>query len=161
MKIFLTLFSVLLVGCTALPKYTYQSQTGNDPTFIFGDRFGGDAVHGPGRIFAINVKDAISNKCADFALVGSTSNNWTKLNPPTVEIKTPAGKVVAIRGTFMYGGTTCEPPTLSFVPKDAAIYSVDVKTTYNKCTLSIVQKLADSQQRAVEGLNVLTGCKDK
>jgi len=44
MKILLPLLFILLAGCTALPKYNYQSQAGTDPVFIFGDRFGESAI---------------------------------------------------------------------------------------------------------------------
>jgi hypothetical protein len=161
MKYLLPLFLTLLSGCAALPKYAYQSQTSNDPVFVFGDRFGGGPVHSPTRTFAVNIKDAVSNKCADFASVGITSNNWIKLNSPTIEIKTPAGKPVSIRGTYLYGTSTCLSPVRMFTPKEGAIYSVDIETTYNTCSLSIVQKLPNGQQGMVDGITVLPVCKDK
>lgn len=158
MKTFLPLL-LLLSGCAAMPKYAYQSQTSTDPVMVFGDRFGGGPVHSPSRTFAVNIKDAVSNKCADFASVGITSNNWIKINPPTIEIKAPAGNAVAIRGTYFYGTSTCLSPVRMFTPKEGAIYSVDIETTYNTCALSIVQKFPDGEHGSVEGLTVLPACK--
>lgn len=161
----LPLFLILLSGCTAIPKYNYQSQANTDPTIIFGDRFGRGSVNSPARSFAIDAKDAVLNKCADFEVVGTTSNHWMKLNSPTIQIKTPAGKELAIRGNYVYSSgtliTTCAPPVLMFLPKEAATYSVDIETANNKCVLSIVQKLPDGQQEKVDGTTVLPGCRDK
>ncbi|MFZ2161051.1 MAG: hypothetical protein WAW02_02430 [Sideroxyarcus sp.] len=170
MKTLLPLLLILLTGCTALPKYNYQSQASNDPVFIFGDRFGESAISSPARLFSINTKDAASNKCADFDLVGTTSNNWLRFNPSTIKIKTPVGKAVAIRGIYFYAATaanakapvtTCEPPALTFVPKVAATYSVDVDTSRSGCVLSIVRKMPDGQKEQVDGLTELPDCREQ
>lgn len=170
MKTLLLLLLILLTGCTALPKYNYQSQSSNDPVIIFGDRFGESAISSPARSFSINTKDAAVNICADFDFVGTASNNWIRFNPPTIKINTPVGKAVAIRGVYFYSAsaenakapvTTCEPSVLMFLPQVAAIYSVDVDTTHNDCSLSIVQKLPNGQQEKVEGITVLPACGDR
>ncbi|MBU1426197.1 MAG: hypothetical protein KKH12_13540 [Gammaproteobacteria bacterium] len=169
MKTFLSLLIILLTGCTALPRYNYQSQSSSDPVIIFGDRFGESAISSPARSFSINTKDAAANICTDFDFVGTTSDHWMRLNSSTIQIKAPVGRAVAIRGVYFYSATavntqapvtTCEPPVLMFPPKAAAIYSVDVDTAHNNCSLSIVQKLPNGQQEKVEGLTVLPACRD-
>lgn len=170
MKLLIPLFLILLSGCTALPKYNYQSQASNDPVFIFGDRFGEGSISSPARSFTINIKDAASNKCADFESVGTTSNHWMRLNSPTIQIKTPAGKVVVIRGIYVFSSTAvsnkvpitiCESSALAFLPKEGASYSVDVDTANNVCALSIVKKLPNGQLEKVEGLTVLPACQEQ
>lgn len=160
----LALLLILLSGCTTIPKYSYQSQASNDPEFIFGDRFGGDSINSPARTFSINIKDATSNTCSDFSMVGVTSNNWL-IKKPAIQLKTPSGKQVSIRGTYLLHPASCEPPTLIFAPKDGATYSVDVQATYPDpthiyCMLSIVQKMPDGKQEQVSGITVLPSCKD-
>jgi hypothetical protein len=163
MKKTLPLLLLLLTGCAATaPKYNYQSQVNTDPSYVFGDRFGGGSVKSPARSFAVNTKDAQANKCADFAVVGTTSNHWMKVVPRTIEIKTPTGKAVAIRSHYNYSNgfinTTCTPDVITFMPKDAATYSVDVETVDKKCTLSVVQKLPNGQTEKVDGVTVVPGC---
>jgi hypothetical protein len=158
------LLAVLLSGCgTAIPKYNYQSQANTDPAIVFGDRFGGGTVNSPARAFAVNTKDAESNKCADFEEVGTTSNHWMRVSPQTIQINTPAGKAVAIRGNYLYSSgiiiTTCTPTSLIFFPKDAAIYSVDIEITHKQCQFSVVQKLPNGQQEKIEGITILPNCK--
>jgi hypothetical protein len=163
MKKTLPLLLLLLTGCAATgAKYNYQSEVSTDPSYIFGDRFGGGSVNSPARSFAVNTRDAQANKCADFDWVGTTSNHWMKVNPKTIAIKTPTGKAVAIRSNYIYSNgfimTTCTPPVITFMPKDAATYSVDVETVDKKCTVSVVQKLPDGQTEKVDGVTDLPAC---
>jgi hypothetical protein len=163
MKRILPLLLILLTGCATAPKYNYQSQSGTDPQFIFGDRFGGGSVNSPARSFKINTTDAALNKCTDFAIVGTTSNHWMHVVPKTVEIKAPAGKSVSISSGYNYSNgfsnTTCAPPTLMFSPQEGTVYSVDIETVGGKCALSIVRKLPDGKQEPVSGITVLPACK--
>ena len=165
MKIYLALFFILLSGCTTVPKYSYQSQASTDPVFVFGDRFGGGSVNSPARSLGINTKDAAANRCADFEEIGTTSNHWMRLKSPTIQIKTPAGRAIAIRSSYLYSSgtiiTTCVPSPLMFIPREGATYSVDVEMIKRACQLSIVQKLSDGQQEKVDGVTVLPVCKDK
>jgi hypothetical protein len=165
MKILISLFLILLTGCTTVPKYSYQSQTSTDPVFVFGDRFGGGSVNSPARSFGINTEDAVANRCADFEEVGTTSNHWMRLKSRTIEIKTPAGKAITLRSSYLYSSgtliTTCAPSPLMFTPKEGASYSVDVEMINRKCQLSIVEKLPNGQQGMVDGVTVLPVCKDK
>ena len=158
------LFVILLSGCASTPKYSYQSQADADPVFIFGDRFGGGSVNSPARSFGINAKDAVANRCADFEEVGTTSNHWMRLKSPTIQIKTPAGRAVAIRGNYLYSSgiiiTTCVPSPLMFIPKDGSTYSVDVEMIKRTCSLSVVQKLPNGQQEKVDGITIFPTCKD-
>jgi hypothetical protein len=75
MKKLTPIFLIVLSGCTTLPKYNYQSRASTDPVIVFGDRFGGGAVNSPARSFGVNTKDAASNMCIDFEVVGTTSNH--------------------------------------------------------------------------------------
>ena len=172
MKTILPLFIVLLTGCVTVPKYNYQSEASADPTFIFGDRFGGGSVNGPARSFVIRVKNLASNKCAvpsDFTFVGTTSNNWAGVFSPTIQIKSPAGKMVVIGGNSEFSGasargiatTTCHGGVVTFLPKDAATYSVDIEQGGNTCHLSILQKLENGQQENVVGLTDMPKCLEK
>lgn len=163
MKRILPLLLILLTGCATTPKYNYQSQSGADPQFIFGDRFGGGSVNSPARSFKINTTDAAFNKCTDFAYVGTTSNHWMHVVPKTVEIKVPTGKSVSISSGYNYSNgvttSTCTPPILMFSPQEGTVYSVDIETIASKCALSIVRKLPDGKQEPVSGITVLPACK--
>ncbi len=164
MKRTLPLLLIALSGCAAAPKYNYQSQTSTDPTIIFGDRFGGGSVTSPARNFNINIKDAAANKCADAALVGTTSNNWAKINPPTIEIKVPSGKPISVTGfsllNTLAGISTCVPPPLMFSPKEGGTYSIDINAFDTPCVLSIVQKLPEGKLEKVTDITTLPQCKD-
>lgn len=158
------LLIVLMSGCAApLQKYNYQSQANTDPEFTFGDRLGGGSVTSPARSFDINTIDAALNKCSDYSSLGTTSNHWMKVAPRTIKIKTPAGKSVAISGGYLlntgFSSTSCLPPLVMFTPKDGAAYSVDIELINKRCTLSIVQQLADGKQEPVAGIIVLPACK--
>jgi len=87
------------------------------------------------------------------------------LKSRTIEIKTPAGKAVTLRSSYLYSSgtliTTCAPSPLMFTPKEGASYSVDIEMINRKCQLSIVQKLPNGQHEKVEGLTVLPGCIEK
>lgn len=165
MKAFTLLILILLTGCTTLPKYNYQSQANIDPEIIFGDRFGGGKVTSPARSFKVNTNDVLGNRCSEFSIVGTTSNHWMGVVPKSVQIKVPAGRAVSIAGAYMlstgYSNTSCTPPTLMFLPKDSATYSVDIETNEKSCVLRVVQKMANGQLDNVDGIENLPNCKDK
>lgn len=109
--------------------------------------------------FSINVKDAATNKCGDFAGVGMTSNDWMRMFPTTREARTPAGRQVAIRGGIGGERFSCAPPINVFAPKDGATYGVDVALVADKCYLRIVQILENKQEVPVDGVSILPACK--
>jgi hypothetical protein len=158
MKKFLVPFLILLSGCTTLPKYNYQSQASTDPVIVFGDRFGGGAVNSPARSFGVNTKDAASNMCIDFEVVGTTSNHWMRINSKTIQIKTPTGKPVAIRGSYLYSSgsiiATCAPPALLLMPKDGASYSIDIEVINVPTTHSLPPEDAAKYSNVIETANV-------
>jgi hypothetical protein len=131
MKKLLPLFLILISGCVSQPKYDNQSLASTDPVIVFGDRLGGSAINSPARSFGVNTKDAASNKCADFEEVGTASNHWMRIRPRTIQIRTPTGKAVAIRGLYFYSSgvivASCVPPALQFTPKEGARYSIDIE----------------------------------
>jgi hypothetical protein len=163
MKKILPLFLVaLLSACAPFPKYNYQSQASPDPEFIFGDRFGGGSISSPARTFDVNIVDPVQNKCDDYTRVGTTSNHWMRMAPKTIQIKTPAGKAVALSGGYLlstgYSSTSCLPPVIMFSPEDGATYSVDIELVDKRCKLSIVQRLPDGKESVVSGGTVLPVC---
>lgn len=163
MKKFLPLLLiVLLSACAPLSKYNYQSQASPDPEFIFGDRLGGGSVTSPARSFEINIVDPNLNKCSDYAIIGTTSNHWMGAVPKTIQIKTPAGKAVALSGRYFlstgFSSTSCIPPVVRFSPKNGSTYSVDIGIVDRRCMLSIVQRLPDGKDEAVSGETLLSAC---
>jgi hypothetical protein len=156
------LLVVLLSACAPLSKYNYQSQASSDPEFIFGDRFGGGSVTSPARSFKVNIVDPNLNKCSDYAVVGTTSNHWMGTASKTIQIKTPAGKAVALSGGYVlstgFSITTCMPPAVRFFPKNGSTYSVDVGVIDKRCMLSIVQRLPDGKDEPVSGETLGSDC---
>jgi hypothetical protein len=158
MKKILVLLLILLSGCTTLPKYNYQSQAGTDPVIVFGDRFGGGAVNSPARSFSVNTKDAASNMCIDFEVVGTTSNHWMRINSRTIQIRTPTGKAVVIRGNYSYNSgsiiASCSPPPLLFNPKEKASYSIDIEVINVPTAHSLPPEDAAKYSNVIETANV-------
>ena len=158
MKKLLHLFLILLSGCTTLPKYNYQSQSSTDPVIVFGDRFGGGSINSPARSFGIDTKDVLSNKCADFEVVGTTSNHWMRINSRTIQIRTPTGKAVVIRGNYSYSSgsisASCSPPALLFTPKEGVNYSIDIEVINVPTTHSIPPEDAAKYSNVIESANV-------
>lgn len=159
MKITLSLLCILLTGCNALPKYKYESQSSIDPTIIFGDRVGDHAISGNHQIFDINIIDAVSNKCGDFNRAAFTSNNYMRLWPMSIQIKIPAGRSLAIRGSIGAPGYSCAPPTRIFIPKDGVTYGVSVDLIRDQCFLNIVETRENGKDVTVSDVTVLPVCK--
>jgi hypothetical protein len=158
MKIILSLMLILLTGCNALPKYQYESQSSIDPTIIFGDRVGDHAISGHHQIFDMNIIDAASNKCGDFNRAAFTSNNYMRIWPMSIQIKIPAGRSLAIRGSVGAPSYSCAPPTRIFMPKDGVTYGVNIALIGDKCFLNIVETRENSQDVTVSDLTALPVC---
>lgn len=159
------ILTILLSACASVEKYSYQSQDSQgslDPEFIFGDRFGGGAVASPARTFDINTVSPVLNKCSDYSRVGTTSNHWSRVAPKTIQIRTPAGKAVALSGGYLassgFSSSSCLPPLVMLNPKNGATYSVDIDVVNKRCMLSIVQRLPDGKTESVTDVTVLPAC---
>ncbi len=161
-KILPFLLVVPLLGCASSVKYDYKSATSTDPEFIFGDRFGGGAISSPARSFDVNTGDLASNKCSDYARVGTTSNHWMGVAPKTIQVKVPAGKPVAVAAGYLASSgssmSSCLPPIVKLQPKDRATYSIDIAIINKLCMLSIVEKLPDGKTAPVPDLAVMPAC---
>lgn len=159
MKVIPYLLIILLVGCSSVPEYQYQSQANTDPTVIFGDRAGEHEITGHHQGFDVNTADAALNKCSDFTRAAFTSNNYMRLFPMAKQIRTPSGRSLAIRGSIGDPGYSCIPPTLMFAPKDGVTYGVDVALISDKCYLRVVELRGSEEGLPVAGLIVLPACK--
>ena len=152
----MVVLAILLSGCAS--SYVYVAKSDKDPDVTFGDRFGGGKIASPARTFLINTTDAAANKCKDFAVVGTTSNHWMHVNSKTKEIRIPADRAVAIASSWLFGASSCNPPTIMFKPEEAGKYSVDIGFVGDKCYLSIMKNTPDGKQEEIAGKAALPVC---
>jgi hypothetical protein len=81
-----------------------------------------------------------------------------RINSKTIQIKTPTGKPVAIRGSYLYSSgsiiASCSPPPLLFNPKEGANYSVDIEVINLPTTHSLPPEDAAKYSNVIETANV-------